>query len=171
MQLGKQALGHLRAVARIGQRLDQCVDVHVIAVGLFLQQLVFTAQGFESATQIHGQPAVLLQGIADEIVIAWVHIQFAQYCPVLAIMLALVIPFVIEEGTFFVVGPFPHIIGTGLVDFAGVVHTIARGLQIVFGDLAKVLENGCHGALDVVGYIQRPAIEFNFVSKTIRRFL
>ena len=141
MFLGKQAVGHLQAHGGIGIGFDQRVDIDILTIGLFLEQFVFTAQGFKGTSQTGRQTPVLDQGVTDKTIFHRADVQFTQHCPVLAVILTLVIPFVIKKGTLFMIGTLPYIFDTAFLDGFRVVDTVTGGIQVFFRNLAKILED------------------------------
>ncbi len=69
------------------------------------------------------------------------------------------------------VGAFPDVLDAALAGIAREIGAVSRRVEIVLGDIAEVLQDGCHDTLDVVGRRQRPTVQFDLEGEAIGHLL
>ncbi len=153
LQLGEHPAGHLAAGPRVAVGFHQCIDIDVLAVRLAFEGLLLAPQCLEGATDALGQPQVFRQGLSHELGPRGMYVDLAKHAPVLAIVTALEVPFVVEMGAFLVIGALPDIRRIRLL-FGMRPHpvtAVARRHQVVVRDLPEVLQDGIHESAGLFG--------------------
>ena len=90
-------------------------------------------------------------------------ITFPQYTPVFSVVLALMVPFVIQECAFFMIRAFPDIIGVRLLRVCcAIVFARPGRSEVVIRYCTQILKNGCKRTFDIIWRNCRLAIKLQF---------
>ena len=162
MPLLKEPLRKFHAGTHVGESGNHGIEIDIVAALLFFEPLVLAAQHLESAAQLADLHRIASECCVDEVGIAGLHVDFPQHAPVLAIMAALVVPFVVEHGAIFVVRTLFDRVRRVFCSVVVAIVAATGRRQVFIGDFTEVLADRLQQVIHVLGQRYRRAVEGQF---------